>query len=110
MTDLAHSRSAFVRQYRADPRSWPDGIGAWYRADDWLDDGTLVATGEARARAIDPWANDRAKGLPCPDLPDVTINAGDDVTINPRGRPATGSAMTSAERVRLHRARKGGAP
>jgi hypothetical protein len=28
------------------------------------------------------------------------------VTINPRGRPRTSKAMTGAERVRLHRARK----
>jgi hypothetical protein len=64
---LAATRSAFVLQYRANPRAWPDGIGPWYRPDDWLDDGTLIATGEAKAQALDPWANDRAKGRPCPE-------------------------------------------
>jgi hypothetical protein len=64
---LAVTRSAFVLQYRANPRAWPDGIGPCYRPDDCLDDGTLIATGEAKARALDPWADDRSKGRPCPE-------------------------------------------
>jgi hypothetical protein len=68
---LHEARSKGVRLYRANPRPWPDGIGAWYRAEDWTDSGELIATGEARARALDWWANDRAKGRPCPPLAGV---------------------------------------
>jgi hypothetical protein len=68
---LHEARSKGVRLYRANPRPWPDGIGAWYRAEDWTDDGVLIAEGEARARALDWWANDRVKGLKCPPLAGV---------------------------------------
>jgi hypothetical protein len=73
---LAESRARFVRRYRANRASWPDGIGAWYRPQDWAsgNDDTgdiLIATGEARVRALDPWANMRAKGERCPPLPGV---------------------------------------
>jgi hypothetical protein len=74
---LHEARSKGVRLYRANPRPWPDGIGAWYRAEDWTDEGELIATGEARARALDWWANDRAKGRPCPPLalvPGASVN------------------------------------
>jgi hypothetical protein len=114
--DLAASRSAFVKQYRANAHGWPDGIGAWYRPIDWDDGGTLLATGEAKARALDPWANDRAAGRPCPALPDVTEThvtktPMPDVTKTPLvGRPPSGNAMTAAERKRLERVRKGGPP
>jgi hypothetical protein len=75
---LAASRAKFVRKYRDNPKPWPDGIGAWYRAEDWVagddDHGdTLIATGEARARALDPWANMRARGEPCPPLPAIEV-------------------------------------
>jgi hypothetical protein len=72
---LPDSRAAFVRQYWANPHPWPHGPGAWYRAEDWDDAGKLLATGEARARALDPWANDRAKGEPCPPLRGVGVPA-----------------------------------
>lgn len=43
---LAADRGAMVKQYRERPSIWPDGIDApdnrWYRADEWLDDGTYV--------------------------------------------------------------------
>jgi hypothetical protein len=68
---LHEARSKIVAAYRRSQAPWPDGLGAWYRAEDWADDGTLVAVGETRARALDPWANDRKKGLPCPPLPRV---------------------------------------
>jgi hypothetical protein len=58
---VAKDRRDFVRQYRADPRPWPDGPGAWYRAQDWGDHG-LIATGRAAAMALDPWASDRLRG------------------------------------------------
>jgi hypothetical protein len=78
MSDLALIRAKFVGKYRANPAPWPNGIGAWYRAEDWAagndDDGdVLIATGEARARALDPWANMRAAGEVCPPLPAVEL-------------------------------------
>src|SRR5271154_3919201 len=104
MIDLAESRSAFVRQYRRDTRPWPDGPGAWYRHEDWADDGTLVATGEARARALDPWANVRAKGAPCPAL--RVESRRDAVTKRDAERDAVTPPMTPAERARAYRQRK----
>ena len=75
---LESSRAKYVRQYRANAHPWPDGIGAWYKSADWIpgndkDGDTLIATGNARARALDPWANVRAKGEPCPPLPESQI-------------------------------------
>jgi hypothetical protein len=75
LTLLHEARSKGVVAYRANPRPWPDGIGAWYRAEDWTDAGELIAVGEARARALDWWANDRAKGRPCPPLAGVPPRA-----------------------------------
>jgi hypothetical protein len=74
IAQLAESRAKFVRRYRTDSRPWPDGIGAWFRQEDWApgndtDGDVLIATGEARARALDPWSNMRAKGERCPPLP-----------------------------------------
>jgi hypothetical protein len=60
---LPQSRADFVRQYRANPAPWPQGPGAWYRSEDWDDDGNLLVTGRAAALALDPWANDRPKGF-----------------------------------------------
>ena len=64
---LLEARSHIVARYRGGSM-WPDGIGAWYRPEDWTDAGDLTATGEAWSAAMDPHANDRAKGLPCPAL------------------------------------------
>src|SRR5215475_4865659 len=52
--NLHQWRGELVAKYRANPAPWPDGIGAWYNPSDWTDDGTLIATGEARAAALDP--------------------------------------------------------
>jgi hypothetical protein len=71
LQNLEESRGKFVLQCRANPRGWPDGIGAWFKDEDWDRDGKLVVVGEAKTRAVDPWANDRAKGRPCPPLPKV---------------------------------------
>ena len=68
ISELGVIRGKFVVQYRAHPGSWPEGPGAWYRDEDWDKDGSLVAVGEARLRALDPFANDRAAGIPCPAL------------------------------------------
>ena len=65
---LLEARAKIVVSYRREPRPWPHGIGAWYHPEDWDDSGTLLAVGEARARALDPWANDRKAGRPCPPL------------------------------------------
>jgi hypothetical protein len=61
----AEAHSAYVRQLRA---GLAGGVGVqiWYRAEDWADDGTLIASTEDRA--LDPWANLRAKREPCPAL------------------------------------------
>ena len=48
----------------------------WFRRDDWKlggeqDDGAILqAAGEARARALDPWAASRSRGEACPPLLD----------------------------------------
>jgi hypothetical protein len=68
---LAFDRARLARRYRMNPSPWPDGIGKWFHQEDWApgDDATgdvLIATGEARVRALDPWSNNRAKGEPCP--------------------------------------------
>jgi hypothetical protein len=73
--NLERQRGTFVVQYRDHPGSWPDGPGAWFRDEDWDASGKLVATGEARLRAIDWYANDRAAGRPCPPLGGVTTKA-----------------------------------
>lgn len=62
---LFESRAEFVRRYRSNPSPWPDGPGAWYRAEDWNDAGELIGD---TARALDPFANARANGEPCPPL------------------------------------------
>ncbi len=71
LLNLEESRGKFVLQYRENPKPWPDGIGAWFKDEDWDKDGKLIAVGEAMARALDQYANNRAKGLPCPPLPEV---------------------------------------
>lgn len=60
---LEQSRGEYVRD-----NGNKGHLGAWHRAEDWTADGNLIATGEARLKAIDPWANDRAAGRPCPVL------------------------------------------
>jgi hypothetical protein len=102
---FAEDRSKLVRMFRENPRPWPDGIGAWYRAEDWDDSGVLLATGEARARALDPWANDRARGRPCPPMPGVTPQL---VTTPPRvvttSEPVTTSPLPGPDdRVTISR-------
>lgn len=43
---LLAARGGLVREYRAHPGKWPDGIDTkhdrWYRPEDWGDDGVLV--------------------------------------------------------------------
>jgi hypothetical protein len=100
-------RADFVRRYRANPSPWPDGPGIWYRAEDWADDGTLLATGRAAAMALDPWAADRADRIagrpPVPttmppiqplrydgvDYPDVEPEP-----VTPETKPVTASVTT----------------
>jgi hypothetical protein len=52
-----------VQRYRLTPQTGGLVLGAWYRPGDWDDDGNLIATGRAAARALDPWANTRHKGV-----------------------------------------------
>src|SRR5215475_8607783 len=67
---LLHNRAKLVQAYRRNPNLYPDGIGAWYQPQDWdprrPGPARLIATGNARLRALDPWANLRAKGEPHP--------------------------------------------
>lgn len=48
---LLAARGLLVRQYRANPRPWPDGIDTkydrWYFAHEWKDDGTYLGAGKA---------------------------------------------------------------
>jgi hypothetical protein len=64
---LADARSATAKRFLADPK-----IGhaheVWFRPQDWAADGTLIATGEDRDRALDPWASGRSRGWRCPPL------------------------------------------
>jgi hypothetical protein len=91
---LLAARSRLVVQHRAG--QWPGGnIGAWYSPEDWTDTGELVATGEAMARAMDPWANDRASGRPCPAL-----------VLSAEGEGLQARRLATADRVRRHRQRK----
>jgi hypothetical protein len=71
ISQLGVWRGLFVVKYRLHKGNWPDGPGAWYKDEDWDKDGNLIAAGEARLRALDPFANDRAAGLPCPPLGEV---------------------------------------
>ncbi len=114
---LLEAREKAVAAYRKQPGSWPDGIGAWYQPADWgpEKDGPapLIAIGDARARALDPWANVRAKGGPCPPLPMSSERSLEDMSSEKLAKmedslPGPGKVVKNAtywrEKKRLQRA------
>jgi hypothetical protein len=61
--NLHEEREKLVAKYRTNSSPWPHGIGAWYHTADWhWKTNELIATGNNRIRALDPYANLRAKG------------------------------------------------
>ena len=129
MLPRTQDKNQLVIAYQISRTPWPDGIGAWYRPQDWDKEGNLIATGNDRARALDPWANDRAKGRPCPPIPglidetqvesqsqsvteisvtEIQEEPVTEITVTETrvGRPAKADALTPAERMRRYRASK----
>ena len=37
------ARQELVRRYRQHPQGWPDGIGGWYRPEEWTDGGERIS-------------------------------------------------------------------
>lgn len=131
LEELEKSRGKAVRESREKTGVY---LGTWYRPEDWNENGDLIATGIARLKVLDPWANDRAAGRPCPPLGSermplwtdyigetsfdeevVSSPEAQTVTkiiqpvtkIDGRGRPSKGdNPMSVAERMRALRARK----
>ena len=96
--ELLEARGRLVRQYRANRGPWPQGIGAWYRAEDWSDSGELLADGEARVRALDAWANVRAWGEDCPPLPVTGVDAASTVSVVDGGPVDASAKRKKSER------------
>jgi hypothetical protein len=43
---ILKARSALVRKYPANRALFPDGIGSWYRFQEWTDAGVFVGSGQ----------------------------------------------------------------
>ena len=70
---LSEARAKTARGFLLDPEAGTSHE-VWFRRDDWKlggeqDDGAILqAAGEARARALDPWAASCSRGEACPPL------------------------------------------
>jgi hypothetical protein len=105
---LFESRAKAVRRHRG-PGPHGGVLGPWYRAEDWGDDGTLLATGRAAAMALDPFTTARLDGylvdgatcqrMPVPPLRYEGVEYPDDeplVEAAEAPKPVTNAAVESA--------------